>query len=105
MSRVERVVFYPVGLIICRSEDGLQAPSLQGLFPDVIDKIIQSFGPEDVKWVIIRDSKEVELSFKEWFETAQKMVTEDPIIETRPLSDEAMVKLRLLSTDQEIPNF
>lgn len=49
-------------VVLCKDNAGRQSPSLQGLFCEVIDKIINTFGPNDVKWFI--DDKLV--SFSEW---------------------------------------
>lgn len=63
---ITKVTLYEQGLVICRDAAGRQAPPLQGMFADVIDRVKECFAPDDVKWLYRKGSEITEVSFEQW---------------------------------------
>lgn len=83
---IDKIILYSSGLIVCRDAQGRQAPPLQGMFWDVIEKLQAVFKPEDVSWCVMRDGQTVELPFEEWLNYGNKL--DKKPLESRPISTE-----------------
>lgn len=82
---IEKVILLPQGLVMCKDTAGRQSPTLQGLYKDVIDNISAVIKPTDVKWIVIMNSKEVDLEFEQWCAVGRSITKSGALIENKPL--------------------
>ena len=82
---IEKIILFPQGLVMCKDVAGRQSPSLQGLYNDVIENISKTFKPDEVKWIVLLDGKEVFLNFDQWCAVGRSIMKSGALIENKPL--------------------
>ena len=95
---INRIVLYNNGLVMCLDAEGRQAPPLQGLYQDVIDKITRHFGPQDVTWIYGDNHQEI--LFTEWCEFGKKTIDAAIKIESKPVNENILNQIRISQSDQ-----
>ena len=68
---IQQIHLFDNGIVLCYDAAFRQSPSLQGMFWDIKDKILEKFGEDSVQWVLVRDGKVVNVSRSEWVKTGE----------------------------------
>jgi hypothetical protein len=63
---IVEITLYQSGFIQCTDQNGRQAPPLQGLYNEMVAKVREHFGPDEVIWKYNEGGIERQISFDEW---------------------------------------